>query len=179
MAQKRSSESASEVVRRRLTTIRDWQAQGLSQREIAERLGMAKSTYQNALKGVEAEKIQASDTLQDNEGIPETQALAKVYEGIHISTSDTRLALPEEFSRLLPALQELQDILPVLKIMAKQWSEQQSLLQIPDEYKKYSATYSVRLNERLIDAIKQYADEHRLSQSTVITLAMQQLLNRK
>jgi predicted DNA binding CopG/RHH family protein len=76
-------------------------------------------------------------------------------------------------------LQELQDILPVLKIMVKQWSEQQSLQQIPDEYKKYSATYSVRLNERLIDAIKQYADEHRLSQSAVITLAMQQLLNRK
>jgi hypothetical protein len=178
MTQGRNSE-AREVVRRRLPEIRTWQAQHLTQREITKRLGLAKSTYQDALKQIEAEKIEAKEHLQVDEGIPETQALAKVYGGIHISTSDTSLALPEEFSRLLPALQELQDILPVLKIMANQWSERQSLQQIPDEYKKYNATYSVRLSERLIEVIKQYADEHRLSQSAVITLAMQQLLNRK
>jgi predicted DNA binding CopG/RHH family protein len=178
MVQRRSSESAIEVVRRRLTAIRHWQAQGLSQRRIAEQLGLAKSTYQNMLKRVEAEKVQADDSVQDDEGIPETQALTKVYEGIHISTSGTSLAVPEEFSRLLPALEELQDMLPVLKMMATQWSEHQLLQQIPDEYKKYSATYSVRLNERLIEAIKKYADEHRLSQSAVITLAIQQLLAR-
>jgi predicted DNA binding CopG/RHH family protein len=143
------------------------------------KLGLGTTTYWDALKLVEGEKQEAKDALQVDEGMPETHALAKVYESIPIPTSDAYLALPEELFKLLPALQELQDILPVLKVMAKQWSEQQSLQQIPDEYKKYSATYSVRLNERLIDAIKQYADNHRLSQSAVVTLAMQQLLNRK
>jgi predicted DNA binding CopG/RHH family protein len=177
MAQTRSSK-ARDVIRHRLPEIHAWQAQNLNQTEISKRLSLARSTYQDALKQVEAEKVEADDTLQANDGIPETQALSKIYEGIHIPTSETSLALPEEISRLLPALQELQDILPVLKIMANQWSEQQSLQQIPDEYKKYSATYSVRLNERLIEAIKQYADDHRLSQSAVVTLAVQQLFGR-
>jgi predicted DNA binding CopG/RHH family protein len=178
MAQTRSAESADDVVRRRLAEIHAWLAQGQGLREIAKRLGLAKSTFNDALKRVRAEKREAKEHLQVDEGIPETQALAKVYEGIHISTSDRSLALPEELARFVPALQELQDLLPVLRIMAKEWSEQQSLQQIPDEYKKYSATYSVRLNERLIQDIKKYADDHRLSQSAVITLAVQQLLAR-
>jgi predicted DNA binding CopG/RHH family protein len=179
MAETQRTESAVDVVRRRLTDIHAWQRQQKPVIAIAKELGLARTSYRRALQLVEEEKREAKDALQVDEGMPETQALTKVYEGIHIPTSDAYLALPEELCKLLPALQELQDILPVLKVMAKQWSEQQSLQQIPDEYKKYSATYSVRLNEHLIDAIKQYADEHRLSQSAVITLAMQQLLNRK
>jgi predicted DNA binding CopG/RHH family protein len=179
MARTQRTERAIDVVRRRLADIHTWQRQKKSVRFIAKELDLGTTTYWDALKLVEEEKQEAKDALQVDEGMPETQALTKVYEGIHIPTSDAYLALPEELGKLLPALQELQDILPVLKVMAKQWTEQQSLQQIPDEYKKYSATYSVRLNERLIDAIKQYADNHRLSQSAVVTLAMQQLLNRK
>src|SRR5882724_391854 len=86
---------------------------------------------------------------------------------------------PMEVSTYLPALQELQEILPVLKTLAKQWSEQQTLTQLPDEYKKYIATYSVRLSERLIEDLKEYAQRHRLSQSEVVTVAVQQLLSRE
>jgi predicted DNA binding CopG/RHH family protein len=179
MAETPRTESAVDVVRRRLTDIYAWQRQNKPVTAIAKELGLARTSYRRALQLVEEEKREAKDVLQVDEGMPETHALAKVYESIPIPTSNAYLALPEELFKLLPALQELQDILPVLKVMAKQWSEQQSLQQIPDEYKKYSATYSVRLNERLIDAIKQYADDHRLSQSAVVTLAMQQLLNRK
>jgi hypothetical protein len=179
MAQTPRTESAVDVVRRCLTDIYAWQRQNKSVTAIAKELGLASTSYRRALQLVEEEKREAKDVLQVDEGMPETHALAKVYESIPIPTSDAYLVLPEKLFTLLPALQELQDILPVLKVMAKQWSEQQSLQQIPDEYKKYSATYSVRLNERLIDAIKQYADDHRLSQSAVVTLAMQQLLNRK
>jgi predicted DNA binding CopG/RHH family protein len=179
MARTQPPERPIDVVRRRLEDIHIWQTQKKSVRAIAKELGLGKTSYWDALQLVEKEKQEAKDAMQLDEGMPETQALAKVYESIPIPTSDAYLALPEELFKLLPALQELQDILPVLKVMAKQWSEQQSLQQIPDEYKKYSATYSVRLNERLIDAIKQYADNHRLSQSAVVTLAMQQLLSRE
>jgi DNA-binding Lrp family transcriptional regulator len=179
MAQTRSPERADDVVRRRLADIHAWRAQGQSLREMAERLDLSTTTFYRALKRVEAEKIEAKEHLGVDEGIPETQALTKVYEGIHISTSDRDLALPEELARLVPAMQKLQDLLPVLTIMAKEWTEHQSLQQIPDEYKKYGATYSVRLNERLIQDIKKYADDHRLSQSAVITLAVQQLLARR
>jgi predicted DNA binding CopG/RHH family protein len=180
MAQTRGSEQSTEVVRRRLADIRRWQKEGKSVRAIAAELGIPNTSYRRILQQVEGEKLDAKESLHVDEGIPtKTQAIAKVYESIPIPTSDAYLALPEELFKLLPALQELQDILPVLKVMVKQWSEQQSLQQIPDEYKKYSATYSVRLNERLINAIKQYADDHRLSQSAVVTLAMQQLLGRE
>jgi predicted DNA-binding protein YlxM (UPF0122 family) len=178
MAQTPSSERADNIVRRRLSEIHAWRAQGQSLRQMAEQLNLRKSTFHDALKRVEAEKLDAKERLQVDEGTPESQALAKVYEGIHIPTSDRSLALPEELARLIPAMQELQDLLPVLTMMAKEWSEHQSLQQIPDEYKKYGATYSVRVNERLIQDIKKYADDHRLSQSAVITLAVQQLLAR-
>ena len=176
MVQTRSFK-AREVVRRRLPEIRAWQAQNLTQKVIGERLGLAKSTYQDALKQVEAEKREVKEHLEVDEGIPEqTQALAKVYEGIHISTSDASLALPEEISRLLPALQELHDILPVLKTMAKQWSEQQSVVQLPEKYQKYNAIYTVRLNDELIDAIKAYTKKHRLTQSEFLTAAVLHLI---
>jgi hypothetical protein len=84
-----------------------------------------------------------------------------------------------ELSTYLPVLRELQELLPLLKPMAKQWSEQQTLAQIPEEYKKYGPTYSVRLSERLIEDLKEYAQRHRLSQSEVVTVALQQLLARE
>jgi hypothetical protein len=84
---------------------------------------------------------------------------------------------PGEISPQHAVLRELQEIFPVLKAMARQWSEQQALTEIPDKYKTYGVTYSVRLNERLIEAVKEYAKRHRLSQSEVVTSALQQLLN--
>jgi transcriptional regulator with XRE-family HTH domain len=176
MAQTQRSE-ATEVVRRRLSEIHAWQAQHLTQREIAKRLGLARSTYQDALKQVEAEKVKANETLQDDEGVPDTNALAKVYEGIHISTSETSLAMPEDLAPFIPALQELQDILPVLRTMAKQWSEQQSLAQIPEQYQKFNETYSVRLSGPLIEAIKAYAQRHRLTQSQLITAGVLRIIS--
>jgi predicted DNA binding CopG/RHH family protein len=177
MAQTRSSESATDVVRRRLTDIHTWKAQGKSGRKIAEDLGLAETSYRGALKQVEAEKAQAKDILQADDGIPENQALAKVYEGIHVPTSDTSLALPAEISQLLPVMQEVQALLPVLKIMAKQWSEQQSLQQVPEEYQKYNAIYTVCLNDELIEAIKTYTKKHRLTQSEFLTAAVLRVLH--
>jgi hypothetical protein len=180
MPQPRSSESATEVVRRRLTDIRTWKAEHKPGKQIAKDLGLAETTYRDALKRVEAEKLEAKETLNVDEGIPtNTHALTKVYEGIHIPTSEAHLALPEDLSRLLPALWELQEILPVLKTMAKQWSEQQSLARTPEQYQKYNAIDTVRLNDELVEAIKAYTKQHRLTQSEFLTAAVLQLLHRK
>src|SRR5687768_2913388 len=100
MAQK--SERADEVIRRRLAEIRTWQHQGLGERQIAHQLSLARSTFHDALKRVQVEKTQAKDVLHVDEGIPEPTALAKVYEGIHISTSETSLVLPAEIAHRLP-----------------------------------------------------------------------------
>jgi hypothetical protein len=93
--------------------------------------------------------------------------------------ADAEKEEPMEVSTYLPLLRELQELLPLLKPMAKQWSEERTLTQIPEEYKKYGPTYSVRLSERLIEDLKEYAQRHRLSQSEVVTAALQQLLTRE
>jgi hypothetical protein len=63
--------------------------------------------------------------------------------------------------------------------MAKQWSEQQSLAQIPEPYRKYNAIYTVRLNDELIEAIKTYTKKHRLTQSEFLTDAVLRVLRRE
>jgi len=183
MTQTRRSE-AREVVRRRLSEIRAWQAQRLTQREIIKRLGLAKSTYQDALKQVEVEKQEAKERLEVDEGIPENnRGLAKrVYDGalLLVGESDDKQSLDRD--RLLPVLKDLQQVLPtlqemhtfwpVLKTMATQWSEQQSVAQIPEHYQKYNAIYTVRLNDELVEKIKAYTKKNRLTQSEFLTAAV-------
>jgi hypothetical protein len=182
--------TAADVVRRRLAKIRQWQRDNKSVGWIAEQLGLAKISYQRALHQVEAEKVDAQDALHADEGIPTTtQALTRqVYEGIHPPGSDASVALPEQISRLLPALRELSELLPIvrelqpmmprLKTMLDQELERQALAEMPEDYEKFIATYSVRLSPRLIEDIKAYAKRHRLSQSQVATTAFFQLLSR-
>jgi hypothetical protein len=140
---------------------------------------------------VEAEKVEAQEVLHCDEGTPTTtQALTwQVYEGIHPPDSDASVALPEPIARLLPALHELSELLPIvrelqpmfprLKAMLDRESERQALAEMPAEYEKFIATYSVRLSPRLIEDIKAYAKRHRLSQSQVATTALFELLRRE
>jgi len=93
--------------------------------------------------------------------------------------ADAEKEEPMEVSTYLPVLRELQELLPLLKPLVREWSEERTLPEIPEEYKKYSTTYSVRLSPRLIETLKQYAERHRLSQSEVVTKALQQLLGRE
>jgi hypothetical protein len=193
MARTAGTETAAEVIRHRLAEIRAWQRDNKSERWIAEQLGLAKTSYRRALQQVEAEKVDAQEALHADEGIPaNSRALAKhVYEGIHTPTPgpDTHVALPEQISRLLPALHELSELLPIvrelqpmlprLKTMMNRELERQALAEMPEEYEKFIATYSVRLSPSLIEAIKAYAKRHRLSQSQVATTAFFELLNRE
>jgi transcriptional regulator with XRE-family HTH domain len=177
MAQAKAPGEAQAIVRRHLAEIRRWRAEGVSGRAIAARLGLSDRSYRSAVARVEGE--QPNGAVDVDERPPtNTSALAKIYAGKPLSTSEEQSAWLAEVFDYLPALRHLQTILPVLDTMASQWSEQQSLKQIPEEYQKYNDTYSVRLNERLIDAIKTYAQEHRLTQSELITAAVLRLLGK-
>jgi hypothetical protein len=178
MAEAKARHEAQAIVRRRLTDIRRWRAEGVSGRAIAERLGLSDSGYRGAVARVEGEHPNGAADV-DARPPTNTSALAKVYEGKPIQTSEEQPAWLAEMFGYLPALRQLQNILPVLETMANQWSEQQSVKQIPEEYQKYNDTYSVRLNERLIEAIKTYAQQHRLTQSELITAAVLRLFKDK
>jgi hypothetical protein len=179
MAQGKVLPEVINTIRRRQADIRAWQAQKQGYRKIAQQLGVSPASYLRALATIEKDAEEPTVSDVDKRLSTNTHALAKVYEGTPIHLSEGRPAWLDEVSTHLPALRELQEILPVLKTMARQWSEQQTLTQIPDEYKKYGATYSVRLNERLIEALKAYAQRHRLTQSEAITMAVQHLLSQE
>lgn len=185
------TETADEVVRRRLAEIRQWQREGKSVGWITKQLGIARSSYQRVLPQVEAEKVEAQDALHGDEGASTTtEALTRqVYTSRQTSDSDAAVALPEQISRLLPALREvsellptireLQSMMPKLKPMLDRELERQALAEMPEDYEKFIATYSVRLSPRLIEDIKAYAKRHRLSQSQVATTAFFELLRRE
>jgi transcriptional regulator with XRE-family HTH domain len=90
--------------------------------------------------------------------------------------ADVENEQPPEVSASPSVLQELAELLPLLKAMVSEWQKQQVLPEIPEEYKKYSTMYSVRLSPRMIENLKKYAERNRLAQSDVVTLALQQLL---
>jgi hypothetical protein len=182
MAQASSSAHAVDVVRRHLSDIHAWRAQGESLREMGQRLGLAKSTFHDALKRVEQEKVQAKEALEVDEGLPmntNTTALAKrVYDRAPLSTQDRDALLPalQEVQRVAPLLHEIETLWPVLKTIATQWAEQQSVAQIPEHYQKYNAIYTVRLNDELVEEIKAYTKKNRLTQSEFLTAAVPRVM---
>jgi hypothetical protein len=169
-----------EIVRDRLADIQAWQEEipKPGYRKIANRLGVSESSYLRALKAVTED---AHTTLSDVDKRvrTNTNALARVYEGTPIHTSENAPALLQEVLTQLPAWREMQEYWPVLKTMAQQWSEQQSLAHIPEAYRKFNAFYSVRLNDQLIEDIKAYTKRHRLTQSEFITNAVLHILSRE
>jgi hypothetical protein len=67
---------------------------------------------------------------------------------------------------------------PSLRGMLQEWSQRQQLLQISPAYQPYDGYYSCRLNNRLIQAIKAFTTQHRLSQSELVTIAVQAYLEK-
>jgi predicted DNA binding CopG/RHH family protein len=66
----------------------------------------------------------------------------------------------------------------VLQSMIHEYTQRQQLLQVAPTYQPYDGFYTCRLNTHLIQDIKAYASEHRLSQSELVTLALQAYLER-
>ena len=54
-----------------------------------------------------------------------------------------------------------------------EYCQQQHLLHVAPAYQPYDGFYSVRLSHRLIQDLKVYAGDRRLSQSELVTIALQ------
>jgi predicted DNA binding CopG/RHH family protein len=163
-----------EKVRKHWADIQAWQAEGISQREMAKRLGKSESSLRYALAQVEAAMHAAAPT-EVHEGIsPPMPALeAQVYQGILLSKTEEARVVLTEMHALLPTLQAIAHNWPSLKTMLQDWSKRQQLLQVSPAYQPYDGFYSCRLNNRLIQAIKEFAARQRLSQSELVTMALQ------
>jgi hypothetical protein len=166
-----------EVIRQRMPDITAWQAEGVSQREIAKRLGMSDSSYRDARKRLQADTQAPKPPEVDGGLSSNTPAVqTRVYEGIPLSQPEAVRVVLEETHTLLPALRAMAQDWPSVKVMLQDWLEQRQLYQISPAYQPYDGFYSCRLNGRLIQAIKEYAAQHRLSQSELVTIALQSYL---
>lgn len=65
---------------------------------------------------------------------------------------------------------------PTVQAMLQEWEQRQQLLHVSPTYQPYDGFYSCRLNNHLIQDLKTYATQHRLSQSELVTLALQAYL---
>jgi predicted DNA binding CopG/RHH family protein len=141
---------------------------------MARRLHMSDSSFRDALAQVTA-ATPAVALTEVREGIspPMSTLEAQVYQGIPLSKTEEARVVLTEMHVLLPTLQAIAHDWPSLKTMLQDWSQRQQLLQVSPAYQPYDGFYSCRLNNRLIQAIKEFAARQRLSQSELVTMALQ------
>jgi hypothetical protein len=157
-----------ETVRQRLPEIKAWQAEGVSLREMSRRLGVSESSFRGALKRVEAEAH--TEVHLDRP--------SRVYEGISPAQPEAVRVVMEEARSLLPTLREMVEEWGVMQAMIHEYTQRQALLQVSPAYQPYDGFYSCRLNHRLIHDLKAYSAANRLSQSELVTLAVQSFLGK-
>jgi hypothetical protein len=136
------------IVQQHLPEINQWRAEGIPQREIARRLGIPDSSLRHALKTLPTE-------VHPRMSEPVSGSDAQIYQGI------------------LPTLREVVDSWDTLKEMLADYTQRKRLEGVAPEYQPYDGFYSCRLSHRLIEDIRAYATEHRLSQSELVTVALQ------
>jgi hypothetical protein len=153
------------IVLQHLSEINQWKADGMPQREIARKLDIPESSLRGALKTIPTDVHQRISTQP-------SASDAQVYEGIP-PTSPEALQLIEEARSLLPTIREVVQSWGVLQAMIAAYAQQQELLQVAPQYRPYDGFFSCRLSHQLIRDIKAYATEHRLSQSELVTIALQ------
>jgi hypothetical protein len=157
-----------ETVCQSLPAIKAWQAEGVSLREMSRRLGVSESSFRGALKRVQAEAH--TEVHLDR---PSAPVSTRVYEGISPAQPEAIRVVMEEARSLLPTLREMVAEWGVMQAMIHEYTQRQQLLEVAPTYQPYDGFYSCRLNHRLIRDLKAYAAENRLSQSELVTLALQ------
>jgi hypothetical protein len=159
-----------ETVYQSLSAIKAWQAEGVSLREMSRRLGVSESSFRGALKRVEAEAHTEVHLDKPSQRAPVN---TRVYEGVLPSQPEAIRVVMEEARSLLPTIREMVTEWSVLQAMIHEYTQRQQLLEVAPTYQPYDGFYSCRLNHRLIRDLKAYAAENRLSQSELVTLALQ------
>jgi predicted DNA binding CopG/RHH family protein len=168
-----------EKVRSRRADIRTWQAKGVTKREMARRLHMSDSSFRDALTRLETEEDAGPrPPVYEDISLQTHTVETQVYEGILLSNTEAVRAALNEMHTLFPVLREMVQGWPLLRSMLADWAQRQQLLQVSPAYQPYDGFYSCRLNTCLIQAIKEFAAQHRLSQSELVTMALQTYIGR-
>jgi hypothetical protein len=161
-----------ETVRQRLPQIKAWQAEGVALREMSRCLRVSDSSFRGALKRVLTKDRDHTWVYPDRppqNTTPNTHA----YQGILPSQPEAIRVVMEEARSLLSTLREMVEEWGVMQAMIHEYTQRQQLLQVSPAYQPYNSFYSCRLNQNLIRDLRAYAAENRLSQSELVTLALQ------
>jgi transposase-like protein len=136
--------------------------QGLSINKTADTLGISRTSLKRYLH----ERRDLDGTSQVN---PSPLA----------STSTSALAvypsqLPSTTLQDSAQAAELYQLLPVLREIAREWMEHRQSLQVNLSQLKSTVRWTYHLDVRFVQAVKEYAQLHRLPESAVVNLALQQ-----
>jgi predicted ArsR family transcriptional regulator len=136
-------------------------AQGTSINQTAKQLGIPPTTLKRHLNT----RKHVQEGPQINQGLPEsTSAPSVVYPRQPMSTTQQDPSHLDELCRLLPALREI----------TREWMEHRQTMQVNLSQPKSTVRWTYHLDARLVQAVKDYAKLHRLSESAVANLALQQ-----
>ena len=149
-------------------------AQGLSQRAIAQEMGMPEATLRNNLKVLGGQLASGTpmDIPDTSEHTPQSEGRPQVYVGIPSSvTPEVNTSRPEvDLERYLPGMiDDLQDLLAW-------WRTRQQAINEPAE-KLERATYHIR--PRWIEAVRREADLTGDSYAAVVDRAFRQYFEGK
>ena len=145
----------------------------MAQREIARRLGIADSSLRTALKSLDADSTGDTTKVHLDRPAAQPSPIPPLYEGIPAHSPEAVKIVFEEAQSLLPTLREMVQSWTILQAMIMEYSQQQRLLEVSAAYRPFDGFYSCRLSNHLIKDLKAYATEHRLSQSELLTIALQ------
>jgi hypothetical protein len=139
--------------------------QGLSMNKTADTLGISRTSLKRYLH----KRRDLDGTSQVTPSPPastSTKSLA-VYPSQPAST-DLQDSRPAD---------ELYELLPVLRAMAREWMEHHQATQVNMSLPKSTIRWTYHLDARFVQAVKEYAKLHRLSESAVANLALQQFFH--
>jgi hypothetical protein len=139
--------------------------QGLSINKTADALKLSRTSLKRYLH----KRQDLDSTSQVNPSLPASTSTERVavYPSLPESTAlqDARPA------------DELSELLPVLRAMAREWMEHRQSIQVNLSQPKSTVRWTYHLDARFVQAVKEYATLHRLPESAVVNLALQQFFH--
>jgi hypothetical protein len=142
-------------------TIDQLLAEGLSINQAADRLNIPRTSLKRHLQKRESQE-ESSKVDQSTPESTATKALM-VYPSQPLSTPALN---PQQVG-------ELSQLLPVLRQMAQEWIEHRQLMQVNQSQPKSTVRWTYHVEERWVQAVKDHAKRHRLSESAVVNLIFQ------
>jgi hypothetical protein len=139
--------------------------QGLSINKTADTLGISRTTLKRYLH--DRQRTRGTSQVAPSPPASTSTGGVAVYPSLPEST-DLHNSRPAD---------ELYELLPVLRAMAREWMEHHHATQVHMSLPKSTVRWTYHVDARFVQAVKEYATLHRLSESAVVNLAFQQFFH--